>query len=180
MAKLDSTWAKYLLLCAVLLGYFGYLQHSYGLATGGMAAALTWSFFVLCTPVADAGFLVAFPLRLLFNVRMVWSEAVVTIVAIAIDIAALLWRPEAYATTLLTRLLHRILVQPYPYWIILILAGVGTYVSLFFGDAMVDALHQKHGKKYGRHWYAIGLMVVLYVAVFAVYTLIVKQMGLRF
>ena len=35
---------KFLLLLSVLIGYFGYLSYEYGLATGGMVAALTWSF----------------------------------------------------------------------------------------------------------------------------------------
>ena len=48
---------KFLLLLAVLAGYFGYLSWEYDLKTGGVVAALTWSFFVLCTPIADAGFL---------------------------------------------------------------------------------------------------------------------------
>ena len=47
---------KFLLLLVILLGYFGYLAYEYDVATGGIAALLSWSFFVLCTPVADAGF----------------------------------------------------------------------------------------------------------------------------
>src|SRR6056297_222338 len=76
---------KFLLLLAVLLGYFGYLSWEYGLATGGLVAALTWSFFVLCTPVADAGFLLDLPIRLLFGVRMFMSEVLVWAFAIAIN-----------------------------------------------------------------------------------------------
>jgi len=59
---------KFLLLCALLVGYFVYLSIQYDLVTGGLGALLTWTFFVLCTPVADAGMLLDFPLRLLFGV----------------------------------------------------------------------------------------------------------------
>ena len=65
---------KFLLLLILMLGYFAYLSYEYDLLTGGIAALLTWSFFVLCTPIADAGFLLDFPLRLLFGIRMVLSE----------------------------------------------------------------------------------------------------------
>ncbi|MCK5574805.1 MAG: hypothetical protein KAI28_03285, partial [Sphingomonadales bacterium] len=66
----SETLMKFLLLALVLVAYGGYLGFKYDLATGGLLAALTWSFFVLCTPVADAGFLLDFPLRLLFGIRM--------------------------------------------------------------------------------------------------------------
>ena len=42
--------------------YFVYLVYEYGIEDGGMVTLLTWSFFVLCTPVADAGFLLDFPI----------------------------------------------------------------------------------------------------------------------
>ncbi len=48
---------KFLLLCILLVSYFFYLTIQYDVITGGIASALTWSFFVLCTPIADAGFL---------------------------------------------------------------------------------------------------------------------------
>jgi hypothetical protein len=68
---------KFMLLCLLLAGYFVYLTAQYDLVTGGFASVLTWSFFVLCTPIADTGFLLDFPLRLLFNIRMLISEIVV-------------------------------------------------------------------------------------------------------
>lgn len=68
---------KFCLLTLLLISYFGYLTYEYDLMTGGIAALITWSFFVLCTPIADAGFLLDFPMRLLFGIRMVVSEIVV-------------------------------------------------------------------------------------------------------
>ncbi|MFT7533338.1 MAG: hypothetical protein ACI9FD_004374, partial [Gammaproteobacteria bacterium] len=56
---------KFLLLCLVLFTYFAYLTYQYDLLTGGIASLITWSFFVLCTPIADAGFLLDFPIRIL-------------------------------------------------------------------------------------------------------------------
>ncbi len=38
---------KFLLLCILLLSYFSYLTFRYDIATGGIASALTWTFFVL-------------------------------------------------------------------------------------------------------------------------------------
>jgi hypothetical protein len=146
---------KFLLLLAVLLAYFGYLSWEYGLATGGIVAALTWSFFVLCTPVADAGFLLDFPVRLITGLRMFITEIFVWGIAIAVNIGTLYFAPEAYERTFLTSLFHKILTTPWPYWNIIVLCGVGTFLSVKFGDEMLDVIshkdrecHHKHGFKY--------------------------------
>jgi hypothetical protein len=107
---------KFILLGLLLVGYFVYLSIQYDLVTGGFASVLTWSFFVLCTPIADAGFLLDFPLRLLFNVRMLMSEIVVWAIAITVNITSVIYFPGYYETTTLTALLHVILTNPYPYW----------------------------------------------------------------
>ncbi|MFQ3324028.1 MAG: hypothetical protein ACI90U_001853 [Pseudomonadales bacterium] len=62
---------KFLLLCLLLFFYFMYLTYQYDLLTGSIAALITWSFFVLCIPVADAGFLLDFPLMLIFGISMI-------------------------------------------------------------------------------------------------------------
>lgn len=146
---------KFLLLLAVLLGYLGYLSWEYGLATGGLVAALTWSFFVLCTPVADAGFLLDFPVRLITGLRMFFCEMIVWTVAISLNAGALYLSPESYESTFLTSLLHKILTTPWPYWSIIVLCAVGTFLSVKFGDEMMDVIankdrhyHHKHGFKY--------------------------------
>ena len=76
---------KFLILLSVLVLYFIYLSVEYGILTGGTVAILTWSFFVLCTPVADAGFLLDLPIRLLFGFRMLYSEIIVWSIAIFIN-----------------------------------------------------------------------------------------------
>ncbi|MCB1562925.1 MAG: hypothetical protein KDJ75_05060 [Alphaproteobacteria bacterium] len=146
---------KFLLLLSVLAGYFGYLSWEYGLATGGLTAGLTWSFFVLCTPVADAGFLLDFPVRLITGLRMFFSEMGVWVIAITLNLSALHFSPESYDKTFLTSLLHKILTTPWPYWSIILLCAAGTFLSVRFGDEMLDvvshkdcAYRHKHGFKY--------------------------------
>lgn len=134
---------KFLLLCALLVGYFGYLSYKYDMLTGGVASVLTWSFFVLCTPIADAGFLLDFPIRLLFGVRMVFSEIAVWGLAIGTNILTISYAAEYYHTTLLTRLLERIITTPYPYWGIIGLSCIGTFLSIRFGDELMDVVHHR-------------------------------------
>jgi hypothetical protein len=150
-----ETLLRFIALALILIAYFLYMSWKYDAATGLVVALLTWSFFVLCTPVADGGFILAFPVRLLFGIKMSITQVVLWFVAVAINIFMLITASSAYDLTFLTRLLKHILTVPYPYWSILILSAVGTLLSIYFGDEMMDvashnnrALHHRHGLKY--------------------------------
>jgi hypothetical protein len=159
---------KFLLLLAVLLTYFGYLSLEYGLATGGLVAALTWSFFVLCTPIADAGFLLDFPVRLITGLRMLFCEILVWAIAFTVNFIAFNFFPESYQNTFLTSLLYKILTTPWPYWSIIFLSGLGTFLSLKFGDEMLDVIshkernfHHKHGFMHNLFVLAVFILIII-------------------
>ncbi len=139
----------------ILVAYFLYMSWKYDASTGFWVSILTWSFFVLCTPVADGGFILAFPIRLLFKIRMSITQLVLWFVALGINIVMLLISPKTYDYSFLTKLLKHILSEPYPYWSILIISAVGTLLSILFGDEMMDVtshkdriLNHRHGMKY--------------------------------
>ncbi|MCP5362040.1 MAG: hypothetical protein H6908_05340 [Hyphomicrobiales bacterium] len=168
-------WVKFILLCLLLMGYFAYLSYEYNILTGGVTAALTWSFFVLCTPIADAGFLLDFPLRLLFGVRMVLSEIVVWILAISLNIYAYFDADTYYRTTALTRVFYHILSTPIPYWSVIFLSAIGTFLSVRFGDELLDVVHHHERDFFHSHklkYYLIitvffGLLVLTYYKLIA-------------
>jgi hypothetical protein len=165
---------KFLFLLILLAGYFAYLSIEYGFRTGGVASLLSWSFFVLCTPVADAGFLLDFPLRLLFGIRMVISELVVWAVAILVNILTLQFAAQAYDTTLLTRLLHQIILDPYPYWGVVILSAIGTFLSIRFGDELMDVVHHHNRVFFLSHHFKHEIVLFLFfiLVIFGYYNLI--------
>ena len=166
---------KFLLLLCVLLGYTGYLSWEYGFATGGLVAALTWSFFVLCTPVADAGFLLDFPVRLITGLRMFFCELIVWTIAISLNLSALYFSPQSYENTFLTSLLHKILTTPWPYWSIVILCACGTFLSVKFGDEMMDVIAHKDRKYHHKHGFKhqlIALAALALLIIWAYYHLI--------
>ena len=166
---------KFLLLVLVLLGYLGYLTYTLDFRTGSVAALLTWSFFVLCTPIADAGFLLDFPLRLIFGIRMFISEIVVWGIAISLNAIALIWFADDYQTTTLTRLLYAILTTPWPYWSVIVISGFGTFLSIRFGDELMDVLHHSERVKYHQYGFKFELIVLAFafvIALMAYYELI--------
>ncbi len=170
---------KFLLLCALMGSYFIYLSFKYGLMTGGIAAALTWSFFVLCTPIADAGFLLDFPLRLLFGIRMILSEIAVWAIAIILNILALLYFAEFYQTTKLTMLLHAIITNPYPYWSVILLSGMGTFLSIRFGDELMDVIHHKDRKFFHQHGFKHEIIILIFfVVAFIGYYKLIATLGI--
>ncbi|WP_048064176.1 hypothetical protein [Archaeoglobus fulgidus] len=69
---------------------------------------------VLCTLIADAEFLLDFPIRLLFKVRMLHSEIIVWITAISANFYFLQTAEELYGKTFILIVFHYILTQPNP------------------------------------------------------------------
>jgi hypothetical protein len=172
---------KFVLLLALLLGYFAYLSYEYGLATGGIVAAITWSFFVLCTPVADAGFLLDFPIRLLFGIRMLISEIIVWIVAIGINAYSLIFNESMYDTIILTSLFKKIILTPYPYWSIILLSGFGTFLSIYFGDEMLDVIRHRDRVKYHQHAFKLKIIAVigLFLLIFLSYYYLLESLNIH-
>jgi hypothetical protein len=171
---------KFLILCALLTGYFSYLSFQYDLVTGGIASALTWSFFVLCTPIADAGFLLDFPLRVLFGIRMLISEIVVWGLAIAVNIVSLIYFTKYYETTELTMLLHAILTIPFPYWGVILLSGLGTFLSIRFADELMDVVHHRDREFFHRHNFKHEIvLIVFFIFVLFGYYKLVASLGIK-
>ncbi|WP_286235605.1 hypothetical protein [Thalassotalea sediminis] len=177
----QQVWIKFILLLFILLSYFAYLTYQYDFITGGVASLITWSFFVLCTPIADAGFLLDFPLRVLFGIRMVLSEVVVWLIAIIINLISLVYFAELYETTYLTQTMKIILTTPVPYWLVILLSGIGTFLSIRFGDELMDVLHHKDRVFYFRHQFKHELILfVFFLLVLFGYYEIISTLGINF
>mgnify|MGYP000701735568 CR=1 FL=1 len=172
---------KFLILLSVLVLYFIYLSVEYGILTGGTVAILTWSFFVLCTPVADAGFLLDLPIRLLFGFRMLYSEIIVWSIAIFINSYALLYSQAAYDKTVLTLLLKKILLTPFPFWSVFLLSGVGTFLSIYFGDEMLDVLRHRDRVKYHQHAFKMKIvgLIGLFLLIFFAYYFLLESLNIQ-
>jgi hypothetical protein len=170
---------KFLLIFVLFLGYFGFVSFHYGAKEGFLVAALTWSFFVLCTPIADAGFLIDFPLRLICNVRMFVAEIAVWVVAISLNVWAFAFRHDVYQQTKSLQLFERILREPFPFWLIILLSAVGTFLSVSLGDQLMDKVEHHEVKVH--KWYHLSFRTVLFifviVATLVLYDFLLKRLG---
>ncbi|WP_303603677.1 hypothetical protein [Gilvimarinus sp. 1_MG-2023] len=176
-----QVFVKFSALLLILVLYFGYLTYQYDLLTGGVAALITWSFFVLCTPVADAGFLLDFPIRVLFGVRMIWSEIVVWMIAIGINVIAMTSFSHFYEVTFITKTMHAILTNPWPYWSVIALSAAGTFLSIRFGDELMDVLHHKDRAFYLSHQFKHEIILFLFfIFVLFGYYEIISTLGIEY
>ncbi len=172
---------RFAFLILSLIGYFLYVASKFGTSNGILVTILTWSFFVFCTPIADAGFLLAFPVRLFLGIRMVYTQVFAYGVALVINIFTLLFLPSIYARTMLLRLFRQILTTPWPYWSIIILSLIGTFASIYFGDELMDVSCHKERKKYHKHLNKYKLLVFIFIVVFTaiLYDFLLYQIGIQ-
>ena len=163
-----ETILKFAALVFILLAYFGYMSWKYDASTGFIVTILTWSFFVLCTPVADGGFILAFPIRLLFGLKMAYTQVILWFVAIGINVYAYFYSAASYEYTFITGLLKQIISEPYPYWSILIISALGTFLSIFFGDEMMDVASHKEREKHHKHGFKYRTILIFGLALLTV------------
>ena len=170
---------KFLLVLLIFIGYFIFIAKKYGVQQGFFVSILSWSFFVLCTPVADAGFLLDFPFRLITNVRMLLSEMFVWIIAISLNLYTFFIRPEIYEKTELLTFFKHILEQPIPFWLIILISAIGTFVSIKFGDELLDKVNHSERQHYNKHKnkFRFLVMIFLFVLALILYDFLLKKMG---
>ena len=172
---------KFLLVFLVFVFYTVFVIWKYGVKEGFLVSFLTWSFFVLCTPIADAGLLFDFPVRIITGIRMLYSEILVWLIAVILNIYALLLDPQIYEKTLVLKLFKFILLHPFPYWLIIILSFIGTFLSIYFADELMDVVFHKERIKYFLHHdkYRILLFIFLIIFILVLYNFLLKELNIK-
>lgn len=176
-----STLAKFFWVMWIFVAYFLFVSYKFGLEQGFAVTALTWSFFVLCTPIADAGFLLDFPIRLITNFKMFYTEVFVWIIAILLNLYFVNYNIEIYEKTFLLDVFKHILVQPVPYWSIIILSGIGTFLSIYFGDELFDAVKHEERRKYFLHKQKLEIILMIFLIgiIAVIYDFLLSKLGIH-
>lgn len=173
---------KFILVALIVLLYSVFMSFKYGLGQGILVTLMTWTFFVFCTPIADAGSLLDFPLRLTTKIKMVHSEMFVWITAIIINGYMLLFNSKIYEKTALLKLFNHILLNPFPFWLIILLSALGTFLSVYFGDELLDVVEYNKRKEYKKHKSKFLLILTLLIAIsiILIYFYLIKELGINF
>ncbi|MCB9808964.1 hypothetical protein H6776_01045 [Candidatus Nomurabacteria bacterium] len=158
-----ETLLKFIFLVILILFYLAYMSLKFGVKDGFFVTLLTWSFFVFSTPIADAGFILAFPIRLLFKIKMMYTQLVSFLLALLLNLYAFFFTPEIYNKTVILKLFHQILSQPFPFWGIILLSIIGTLFSIYFGDELIDVVKHSERKEYHKHRLIYKIIVTLFI-----------------
>lgn len=173
--KQKNSLIRFLLILLILVAYAGFTIYEYGVSQGLGVTGLTWAFFVFATPIADAGFLLAFPIRLLSGVRMLHTQIGVWLFGALLVGYYLSTNPDIFMTTGILELFHTILTTPWPLWLILILSFVGTLVSIIFDDDVVDVVGAKNKKRrFGRAQHTLYLTVAIFAVTVIAYIFLLR------
>jgi hypothetical protein len=172
---------KFLVVLVILVLYFMFSVWHFGLKDGFLVMALTWSFFVLSTPIPDGGIILDLPIRWATGIKMIFSEIFVWIIAILLNVFNILFNSEIYSKTFVLTMFKTILLEPFPYGIIIILSCIGTFLSLHFGDELYEVISHSKRKKYHKHKNKLRfiMIVTLIVFIIIVYDLLLKHLGLK-
>lgn len=173
---------RFFLILAVFLSYFIFVSFKYGLSQGFGVTILTWSFFVFCTPIADAGFLLDFPIRLILKIRMIFTEALVWLFSLGVALYFSLIRPEFFAKSALLQVYENILNHPIPLWSVILLSMIGTFTSVYFGDELLDVVRHQERSKFMKHGYKLKIIigVFLLLALIFLYYFLLKEFNINF
>ena len=155
---------RFFIVLGIILLYTIYLVYRFGNDGFGLGI-LTWSAFLMATPIADAGILIDLPIRILTGLRMVCTEIVVWIIGILVNLYFLSTNPQIYNKTLITHTFYQILIHPLPNWIIILLSAGGTFLSLYFGDELMDVIFFHQRKKYFKHRSYFYIIVIIFTII---------------
>ncbi len=176
-----SVLLRFIGVILIIVFYFTFISFKYGLKKGFLITLLSWSFFVFCTPIADAGSLFDFPLRLLTHIRMIYSEMLVWTFAFLLNVFTLKFLPNTYNKTGLLKLFKYIIFHPWPFWTIILLSAMGTYLSVYFGDELLDVASHSERKKFKKHKnkYLLIIIAFLFLLIILFYDALLQRLGIK-
>lgn len=172
---------RFLGLVLIVISYMVFMSFKFGAKEGISVTILTWTFFVFCTPIADAGFLLAFPVRMVTGLRMMYTQLFSFVLALSINLYTFFYKPSIYDNTIILKLFYHILSQPFPFWGIILLSLLGTILSIYFGDELIDVSSHKERKKYHKHLnkYQIIVFAFLIGITLILYNFLLNKLGLN-
>ncbi len=140
--------------------YTGYQLMRHGFEMGLFIALLSWTVYVLCVPAAHGRLLVGSGFKMLTG-KSFFPEPYLWCLAVAVNIMTICFAPQVYTHTLMTYIFYRSVFIP-SYWIIFVLAAMGTWYRSVIGPVAYMANMGMHTAI--RHLLTIvGLLVLFYL-----------------
>jgi len=118
-------------------------------------------------------------MRLISGVKMLYSEIIVWIIAISINLFVFFNNSEIYDKTILLSLFKHIITTPFPYWGIIFLSGIGTFLSIYIVDNFMNSkkLEKKHLNLLIKHKIIIFSFLILLIII--IYNFLLNSLGVQ-
>ncbi|MBM3893460.1 hypothetical protein FJ365_03615 [Candidatus Dependentiae bacterium] len=140
--------------------YVLYQVMRHGLEVGLFVTFLSWAVYILCVPAAHGRLLVGSGFKMLTG-QSFFPEPYVWVLAVAVNIMTIVFAPQIYTHTLMTYIFYRAVFIP-SYWIIFVLAAIGTWYRSIIGSNAYSASPGTHTAV--RHMLTlVGLLVLFYL-----------------
>jgi hypothetical protein len=145
--------------------FLAYEINRHGFIKGLYLSGLVWSAYVLCVPAAHGRIYAKSITHFIFGDE-VQPEVLIWTVAVAFNIITLSLFPGLYAETIFSHVLYRIFFNQ-SYWIILLVATVGTWYRTTIGSNYAFASSATH--TIIRHlWTMVGVFLLCYLTLYDV------------
>jgi len=163
----------------LLLAYLTLAVYKYGAEDGVGITVLTWAFFVLLTPVPFADLILELPLRLVTRAKMVVTHVFVWGAGALIVTTSILMAPDLFQTTTLLSIFYHVIMNPVPYWSLLFLCGMGTFLSVYIADEIMDEVeeHMKHHHRKHMSVLHMSAALLVFVGIVLAYWTMICHMG---
>jgi hypothetical protein len=145
-------------------------MQKHGLGQGLEVTALTWAFLVFLTPMPLAGVLIELPLKFFTNHSMIRIQMLVWALGLGITFAALAFFPQAFSSTSLLVLFLHVLTNPFPYWGLLGLCAMGTFISVYLVDDVVDEVKDELHHHHRKHMSSVQVIIAVAALALIIYT----------
>ena len=103
------------------------------------------------------------------------------VIAFFIVVFSYAYNVEIYNKTVILKLFKMIIANPYPYWIIFFLSFIGTFLSIYFADELIDVSKHKEREKYRRYSKKYKTVLTLFVMIMTIvlYYFLIGKMGIK-
>ena len=112
---------------------------------------------------------------------MLYSELIVWMIALFLNIYAIIYQPQIYQKTYILKIFHHILTQIWPFWLIIVISAIGTFTSVIFGDELLNTISHKERHIYNKHSkkYKLVIMVFLFAFSILLYKKLLTELGIN-
>jgi hypothetical protein len=111
---------------------------------------------------------------------MIHTEILVWGLAIIISASAVVFSPKIFEMNALMQIFHAILIHPIPYWLIIFLCGIGTFLSIFMGDQIFDVVESKEMRFNRSFFYKLSMLLILISSISYLYYRLLQTLNIAF